>query len=205
MTGVKLQNKVGRDVVGVCPSYFFDRHHLALGVLGPLGVVASNQPHVRFVERLVGDVAIVDGEGGVFYPSVGVVVKAHHHGAHALGVEVALGVFPSFLQQADAVAHVYAWHGLHLRETCLLDAVGLACELHLIIKHQRLGSCREAHARIEFGHGVGGRGDGFEHLSEVDASGSQHLDIDDTQHLARLDMGDELGAIAMSRVGVAVN
>ena len=55
----------------------------------------------------------------------------------------------------------------------------------------------ERNAPVDGLRTVLGSGDGFAHVAQEERACCKHLDVDESQYLHLLDVGDELGAIAV--------
>ena len=103
MTGRELQDEVGRGLVGRSPSRLLDDDALAFAITSIVTITKSHERGV--IACHVSDVAIVDGVGGVVHPSIGALAVLHHHGAHTLGRDVAVGILVTLLQIEDCLLY----------------------------------------------------------------------------------------------------
>ena len=146
------------------------------------------------VAGCVGDVAVVYLVGCAVNPSLSRCCILHHHGAHAQGSDVAFGIFRPVLQVEHRDAAVFSGHRRRFAETCLLHAHGVAGGVHAVVVAQGTGTVGEGNAPVYGLRTVLGAGDGFFHIAEKHRPGGEHVDVHQSEHAARLDVGLHLGA-----------
>ncbi len=190
----ELQHDVGGRGAGFGPAGLAHKHGLAVRVAG---ILVGVQTHGGcLIEGLARDVAIVYRVGGAVDPSCRRAAIFHHHGAHTLGCDVAMGVLVTLLQVEHDDAVVGACHCRSLGKAVLAYAVLRSWHTHAVVKSQGLGTQREGHAQVQGRGAFFGAGDGLFHRSQKDAAGSKHLDVHHAQHFASLDVGLHFGTVA---------
>ena len=177
------------------PLHLLHRHKLALGVLGTTHLVETHRPGI--VETFVGDVAIMYGERSVVHPSVGRLLETVYHGSHTRGEDIAFSILPAFLQIEHTIRHVHAFDRGTSADT-LLDTVGRTNDFRLVVELDGFRTLGERHAETHFAVRVLGAVHRLYQFAEEKASGGKHLDIHHAKHLARLEVGIELGTVTMA-------
>ena len=197
MAAGKLQAEVCGSIVGIAPLHFAHGHHLALAVEGILLVVAAlEEIHIGLVVVRAGDVAIVYLELSAIHPVGRLLRKVLNSSAYALGIDIALGILPTLLQQQDERRMIVACDRFNRTEARLTDSTRLARKLYLIVELHSRRTCRERYAVIEIAHGIARTGDRLHHVAKINRPGSQHMHVDQPQHLNAHDMRGHAGTIA---------
>ena len=92
------------------------RHHLTFAVAAIIWAAIVDKVHIAFVVRLTGDIAVIDAQTVVVLPSGSALTEAFAPGAHALGIDVTVSVFPATLKQYKHFASIFLVESLLLAE-----------------------------------------------------------------------------------------
>ena len=137
MTAVELEDDMSGRFVRPGPSFFGDGHILSFAVEGIEAVVTARQSHGFPKVTLAGDIAVVDGKALPFLP-VCVLADVMSQSADSQGVDVAVGIFPTLLQQTGHLSHVLSADRLSAAEARLADALA-AWGIVLVVEFQCRG------------------------------------------------------------------
>ena len=122
--------------------------------------------------------------------------------AHALGVNVAFGVFPAVLQQQEHLGVVFAGQLFLFAKAAAVDAAARG-SVEFVVELQIFRAFREAYAHVHVGVGVAGALHRLNHLTGEDSAAHKHVHVDNAERLDVLELGGELGALAaIVRVGI---
>ena len=193
---------MSRRFIGSSPSHFSYGHTLTLAVAGIIGRTESHR--CGMVVSHVTDITIMDGIGGIFYPSIRTLSISYYHRTHSLGSDIPLGILMTFLKIEHHDGMVSSSHSRSTTESILLDSVGNIRKGGLVIETQSLRSCSKRNAPVDGLWTILGTGDRFTNISQEKGTGCQHLDIDKSQHLYLFYMSLQFGAIATA-VPVSIN
>ena len=123
MAGRELQLEVRGTIRDGTPAYLLNRHALALAVHG-VSLLHLQAHLVGVIIRMIRDVAVEDGIGGIVLPIWRCLVIAHHHRAYAFGIDIPVFVFPTLLEIKVDFGEIASLHILDPAETGSTDTVG---------------------------------------------------------------------------------
>ena len=190
----ELQDEMARLIASTRPSHFLHRHTLSLAVAGVIGRTETHRGCI--VTSHVADVTIMNGIGGILHPSIGALAILHHHRSHTLGRDVALGILMALLQIEHGNGIVATRHSGCTAESGLLDAIIHIRHESLIVESHSLRTRRKRDTPVDGLRSILGAGDRFAHIAQKEGAGSQHLDVDESEHLHLFYMGNQFGTIS---------
>ena len=152
----------------------------------------------------MGDVAIVDGELTTFHPTVGRVRETHTHRPDTQGMDIAIGILPTFLQEADTLSHISPFDGARLAEARLLNARITLRRFILIVELDSPRATGVWNTHVDLRHRVSRIRYRFQHGARVDAASGKHTDIDNANGFATDNMGGEFHTLPRT-VAVGIN
>ena len=185
---------MSRCFVSTRPSYFFYRHTLTLAVTG---IVSGSQSHSSsLITCHVADIAIMDCIGSIFHPSIGTLSESDYHRTHTFSCYISLSIFMPFLQIEHSYSMIPTCNRRGSAKSILLDTIGCIRKRSLIIKAQSLRTCGEWYTPVDGFRTILGTCYRFTNITQKERTGSQDLDIDESQHFYFLNMGYQFGTIS---------
>ena len=174
---------VRRFVGGAAPPDLLYFHHLPFAVPATVRIpVFGHQPHVGLEPRLRCYVAVADGQLVGVLPGGNRLAETLVARSYALGVNVAVGILPAFLQENEHHGGILARVFLQF-ETVRFGYDALVGDAGLVVEHEGARLAREGDAHVYVAIGVVRAAYGFQRAAQEDGAGHDHRYVDDAEHL----------------------
>ena len=146
MTGRKLQYHVGRILIDLRPSCFFNQDTFSLTISS---IISLSQPH-RFmiIRRMLGYITIQHFISSTIHPTIRVLIILHHHSSYPLRSNISFSVLHTFLQKENSYRTILPCHLTFLAEACQPDTIFLTRHLYLIIITDSFGTLGKRNSPI---------------------------------------------------------
>ena len=137
----------------------------------------------------------MDCIGSIFHPSIGTLSESDYHRTHTFSCYISLSIFMPFLQIEHSYSMISTCNRRGSAKSILLDTIGCIRKRSLIIKAQSLRTCGEWYTPVDGFRTILGTCYRFTNITQKERTGSQDLDIDESQYFYFLNMGAIRGTL----------
>ena len=181
-----------RSLVRRSPADLLHRHHLPLGILGIISLLAIQQPHPRLIKGLARDVAVIDRQLMTLGPRDRLAVTLAPR-PHTMSIDLTIRILPPLLKQDINLRLIAALKRLLRRKARSLHPRIDRRHINLIVEHQSDRPLRIRHAHLHLSERRLRVGDRLIELTQEDRPRHHHIHIDDAQGLHLLHLRLHLG------------